>query len=120
MPEPIDPVSVSTGQSQDELSAAQDNCSALDSPARAIAWLEGLIDGFEFDVIGLARRGDKPPYPLPTEPGTLAHLLETRAASYLEQALKSDSCGVKFWRDGQRGYPDIELSGGGLGDQIVA
>jgi hypothetical protein len=50
---------------------------------RVVRWLEELIAGYEFDVIGLARRANRPPYPLPTEPGALGNILETTAIGYL-------------------------------------
>jgi hypothetical protein len=104
----------------DDASTTHKGGQVLKGAGETIAWLERLIESFEFDVTGLARRGDKPPYPLPTEPGTLAHLIETRAASHLRQALNSGSNRVDFSRGGQRNYPDIELSGEKLGNQIVA
>ena len=121
MPDPVDIELAPTDTAlEGNSSSTQEDGSSLDSPDAIIVWIERLIAGFEFDVIGLARRDGAPPYPLPTEPGTLAHLIETKAADYLQKALASDSPEVRFWRGGQRLYPDIELSNGSLGEQIIA
>ena len=89
-------------------------------PTATIDWLERLVGEFEFDVIGLARRDGRPFYPLPTEPGTLAHIVESRAADYLNQQMQRDPNAIVFRRGSQRGYPEIELMDGSLGTQIVA
>ncbi len=85
-----------------------------------VRWLEEHARVYDFDVIGLARRDEKPPYPLPTEPGTLANILETTAVDQLTGRLARDSGGVQIRQGGQRTYPDMELQGGMLGDHIVA
>ena len=82
--------------------------------------MEGLIAGYEFDVVGLARRASKPPYPLPTEPGTLGNILETTALGYLFERLRADPSNVMATRGGQRTYPDAELKGGILGQHLIA
>jgi hypothetical protein len=86
----------------------------------AVQWLEGLVRAYDFDVIGLARRQNRPPYPLPTEPGALANILETTAVRLLTDQLESDPLGVRVSKGTERKYPDMELHGGALGDRILA
>jgi hypothetical protein len=85
-----------------------------------VSWLETVTHRFDFDVVGLKRRENKPHYPLPTEPGALAHLIESRAAAFLQEVLAEDRTEITFRRGGERSYPDVELSNGVLQGQLVA
>lgn len=92
----------------------------LESVDSVVGWLEEQVASYDFDVIGLARRNQRPPYPLPTEPGALANILETTAVRLLEQQLTNDPSGVRVTRGTERKYPDMELYGGVLGDRVIA
>lgn len=92
----------------------------FESPAELVAWLEAQVRSYDFDVIGLARRNNRPPYPLPTEPGALANILETTAVRLLSERLAADAAGVQVTKGTERKYPDMELHGGALGEGVVA
>jgi hypothetical protein len=92
----------------------------MDHVDDVVRWLERLVGAYDFDVIGLARRQNRPPYPLPTEPGALANILETTAVRLLTDQLESDSFGVRVTKGTERKYPDMELHGGTLVDRILA
>lgn len=85
-----------------------------------VLWLEQLVAIYEFDVIGLARRKQRPPYPLPTEPGVLGHFTEVTALEFLGETLRESRWGVVLTRGAQRKYPDAELTGGCLAERVVA
>lgn len=85
-----------------------------------IGWLEARVALYDFDVIGLARKNNRPPYPLPTEPGALANILETTAVRLLTDQIEQDATGVRVRKGTERRYPDMELHGGALGDRVIA
>ena len=92
----------------------------LERVEHVVRWLEAHVRSYDFDVIGLARRHGRPPYPLPTEPGALANILETTAVRLLTEQLARDPTSVQVRKGTERKYPDMELYGGVLGDRLVA
>jgi hypothetical protein len=100
-----------------------------------LKWLRGTCADFQFDVVAIYRRDGDHDWPLtasdpsdlakqleggghflplPKEPAALANVLEVALVDFLVAAA-DDAPDITVTRGTERGYPDIEISGGRFG-----
>jgi hypothetical protein len=113
------------GQQLDLLSWLRDRCAGYTFDVTAVFHRDGThtwpltlsaVDPVHLEE-QLGERGHL--LPLPREPAALANVLEVSIVDFLMKAA-TELDGLTVVRGTERGYPDIELSGGALGDLFHA
>jgi hypothetical protein len=109
-------------------------------PIDLLEWLRDQCAEYVFDVAALYRRHGDHSWPLqaadeqdlewkldqgghflplPKEPAALANIIEVSVVDYLIERSEA-SLGLEIARGTERGYPDIEFTGSGLGNRFFA